>query len=90
MYETDECDWLWMGPPRASTTMRLLNALIFTLYFFHVEYFSKHLLFHNFSESGILSVLTGWFWFRMPHVAVRMSARVKSSEELTEIGGSTS
>ena len=37
MYETDECDWLRMGPPRASSTVRLLNALIFTLYFFHAS-----------------------------------------------------
>ena len=55
-----------------------------------VAYFSKPLLSHNFAKSGILSVLTGWFWFRISHVAVRMSARVKSSEELTEVGGSTS
>ena len=55
-----------------------------------VAYFSEQLLSHNFSESGILSVLTGWFWFRIPQVAVRMSASVKSSEELTEVGGSTS
>ena len=26
-----------MGPPRASSTVRLLNALIFTLYFFHAS-----------------------------------------------------
>lgn len=29
MHETDKCEWLWMGPPTASATMRLLEAFIF-------------------------------------------------------------